>query len=72
LTGLKNTEMEQELRGINGEMTDEEDEAKKKDNNDDDNCEIGFGGIQLESFETKEPLRYLMDNYMIKSARYYS
>ena len=45
---------------------------KKKDNNNDDNCEIGFGGIQLESFETKEPLRYLVDNYMIKSARYYS
>lgn len=63
--------MEQELRGINGEMTDEEDEAKKKDNND-ANCEIGFGGIQLESFETKEPLRCLKDNYMIKSARYYS
>lgn len=30
MTGLRNTEMEQELRGINGEMTDEEDEAKKK------------------------------------------
>ena len=31
---------------------------QKKDNND-DNCEIGFGGIQLERFETKEPLRCL-------------